>query len=195
MERNDIDTPRTTGNPDTSGSQADANEFSGSGTSPTPPTTSAQKEDGSFDFKRGDGGTEQTHKLRDRAKGALDTAGHRLADVGSGVREKAGTARDRLAGALEAGAERLRERSHAGTAQLAGTTSDVSTAIEGDGKVAQVGDRVAGGMQATADWLREADIDGIKTGIEQQVKEHPGRTLLIAAGLGYLLGRAFRNNG
>jgi hypothetical protein len=30
-------------------------------------------------------------------------------------------------------------------------------------------------------------------GIEQQVKEHPGRTLLIAAGLGYLLGKALRH--
>jgi hypothetical protein len=49
-------------------------------------------------------------------------------------------------------------------------------------------------MEATADWLRDADIDGIKTGIERQVKEHPGRTLLIAAGLGYLIGRAFRGD-
>jgi hypothetical protein len=60
--------------------------------------------------------------------------------------------------------------------------------------VAQVSDKVAGGMQATADWLREADLDGLKTGIENQVKEHPGRTLLIAAGLGYLIGRAFRKD-
>ena len=30
--------------------------------------------------------------------------------------------------------------------------------------------------------------------LEKQVKEHPGRTLLIAAGLGYLIGKAFRNN-
>lgn len=47
-------------------------------------------------------------------------------------------------------------------------------------------------MQATADFLRDADLQGMKTGIERQVKEHPGRTLLIAAGLGYILGRAFR---
>jgi hypothetical protein len=29
-------------------------------------------------------------------------------------------------------------------------------------------------------------------GVERQVKEHPGRTLLVALGLGYLLGRAVR---
>jgi len=47
-------------------------------------------------------------------------------------------------------------------------------------------------MQSSADWLRDADLDGLKTGIERQVKEHPGRTLLIAVGIGYLLGKALR---
>jgi len=62
----------------------------------------------------------------------------------------------------------------------------------GDGRTAQVTDRVASGMDATAGWLRDADLEGLRTGIETQVKEHPGRTLLIAAGLGYLLGKALR---
>jgi hypothetical protein len=29
-------------------------------------------------------------------------------------------------------------------------------------------------------------------GLERQVKENPGRTLLIAGAIGYLLGRAFK---
>ena len=58
--------------------------------------------------------------------------------------------------------------------------------------MAEVSNRVAGGLQASADWIRDADIDSMKSGIETQVKEHPGRTLLIAAGIGYLLGKAFR---
>jgi len=52
--------------------------------------------------------------------------------------------------------------------------------------------QVAGGLQGAADWLRDADLDGMKTGHERQVKEHPGRTLAIAVGLGYLLGKAIR---
>src|SRR6185503_876824 len=99
------------------------------------------------------------------------------------------------ASALEAGAGRLRERSQAsGGAALAGATADGSTSIQSDGRIAQVSDKVAGGMERSAEWLRDADIDGLKSSIETQVKEHPGRTLLIAAGLGYLLGRAFRGN-
>jgi hypothetical protein len=46
-------------------------------------------------------------------------------------------------------------------------------------------------MQSTADWLRDADLDSMREGVERQVKEHPGRSLLIAVGLGYLLGKAF----
>ncbi|MEX2154289.1 MAG: hypothetical protein WD825_13195 [Gemmatimonadaceae bacterium] len=178
--------------------QIDANEFSGSGSTPQGadgPTNQASQ----FDYA-GTGSSDQAPGIRDRAKSAFGTAGDKLADVGSGAREKVGAAKDKLANALESGAERLRERTHgAGSgAALAGatangTTADGTTAV-GDGRVAQVSDRVAGGMEATADWLRQADIDGLKAGIETQVKEHPGRTLLIALGLGYLVGRAFKNN-
>ncbi|MGH7678908.1 MAG: hypothetical protein ACRENU_10610 [Gemmatimonadaceae bacterium] len=112
--------------------------------------------------------------------------------MGSSAREKVGTARDKLASALESGADRLRERGHGGST-FAAATGEGTTAIRSDGRVAQVSDRLAGGMEATADFLRTADLDDLKSGIEKQVREHPGRTLLIAAGLGYLIGRAFRS--
>jgi hypothetical protein len=188
--------------------QTSANEFSGSGSNEYSGSSSNElaasgstEQQGSadgernFDFAGTAGTSGQSQSIRDRAKSAIGTAGEKLADVGSGVREKAGHAKERIATALEAGAEKLRERTQSGgAATLAGATADGSTAVQTDGRVAQVSDRVAGGMDATAEWLREADIDGLKTGIERQVKEHPGRTLLIAVGLGYLIGRAFRSN-
>ena len=61
-----------------------------------------------------------------------------------------------------------------------------------DERFSQVPTKVAGGMDATASWLREADLDSLRVSIEAQVKEHPGRTLLIAVGVGYLLGKALR---
>jgi ElaB/YqjD/DUF883 family membrane-anchored ribosome-binding protein len=183
MERNDasIDGGAASG-------QGEANEFSGSG------STSTQQDKG-FDFAGTPATSDQSTGIRDRAKNVIGTAGEKLADVGSTVRERAGTAKDKLADALESGAGKLRERSNTGgSATLAGATAEGSTAIQADSKIAQVSDKVAGGMEATAGWLRDADVESIKSGLEQQVKEHPGRTLLIAAGLGYLIGRAFRNN-
>ncbi|MFN2565713.1 MAG: hypothetical protein ABR499_12010 [Gemmatimonadaceae bacterium] len=130
--------------------------------------------------------------IADRAKNVAGQAQERLSDVGSTVRDRAGNVKNTLADALEAGAERLRSRG--GQQQLAGTTGSVegSTSIDGGGRVAEIGNRVAGGLQTSADWLREADLDGLRQGVERQVRENPGRTLLIAVGLGYLLGKAFR---
>lgn len=152
-------------------------------------TTSISGSTGSTD----DSTSTQTGGMKDRARELAGNAQDKLADVGSNVRERAGNLKDSLAGALETGAEKLRK----GGAQsqdgaLAGATGSSSVALETDGRVAQVSNRVAGGMDATADWLRQADLDGLGKTIEQQVKEHPGRSLLIAAGLGYLLGKAIR---
>ena len=127
--------------------------------------------------------------LADRARDIAGNAKDKLADVGTNVREGAGNAKNKLADALESGADKIRQRGNSG--QLSASTGSANVTVSGDG-VSQVTDRVAGGMQATADWLRDADLDGMKTGLERQVKEHPGRTLAIAVGLGYLLGKAIR---
>jgi len=133
----------------------------------------------------------QGQGLKDRARSVAGTAQEKLADVGSTVRERAGTLKDSLADALDSGADRLRQRGGQ-SAQLASATDIGSVSTATDSRATQVTTRVAGGMEATADWLRQTDLDGMKTGIERQVKEHPGRTLLVAVGLGYLLGKAFR---
>lgn len=127
--------------------------------------------------------------VADRARDVAGTAKDKLADVGSTVRDKAGSAKNSLADALESGAEKLRQRAQSG--QLSGATGAGSVAVS-DNRVGQMADRLAGGMQASADWLRDADLDNLRSGVERQVREHPGRTLLVAVGLGYLIGKAFR---
>jgi ElaB/YqjD/DUF883 family membrane-anchored ribosome-binding protein len=132
--------------------------------------------------------------IGDRAKDIAGSARDKLADVGSTVRDRAGSMKDSLADAIESGADKLRNRGAnmgSGGAMLAGETGGSSVAVS-DGRVTQVSDKLAGGMQATANWLRETDLDSVKQSLETQVKEHPGRTLLIAVGVGYLLGKALR---
>jgi len=131
----------------------------------------------------------QSQGLADRASGAMSSARERLADVGSTVREKASSAKDSLADALESGAEKLRNRGGDGIAAAGASGGSVAVA---DDRMTQVTTKVAGGMDATADWLRDADLDSLKSSVERQVKEPPGRTLLIAVGVGYLLGKALR---
>jgi ElaB/YqjD/DUF883 family membrane-anchored ribosome-binding protein len=135
-----------------------------------------------------------TAGLADRAKSVASNAGDKLADVGSSVKERAGSLKATLADALESGAEKLRKQG-AGGGQIAGaaaTGGSASMISDETNRLAQTTNQLAGGLQASADWLREADLDGLKSGIERQVKEHPGRSLAVAVGLGYLLGKAFR---
>lgn len=141
------------------------------------------------DQERGDG-----RGVADRARDIAGATREKLVDVGGTVRDRAGTLKDSLADALETGADRLRNRvpgsEHSGVA-LAGDAGAAAAASR-DERFGQMPTRVAGGMDATAGWLREADLDSLKATIETQVKEHPGRTLLIAVGVGYLLGKALR---
>lgn len=131
--------------------------------------------------------------LADRARSAASTAGDKLADVGSSVKERASGLKATLADALESGAERLRQQG-AGGGQIAGAaaTGGSTGMVAEDNRLAQTTNQLAGGLQASADWLRDADLDGLKASVEKQVKEHPGRTLAVAVGVGYLLGKAFR---
>jgi hypothetical protein len=92
-----------------------------------------------------------------------------------------------LADGLEAGAQALRQRKPA----ISGGASG-SPAIADDSSIVAVTDTLATGMQSSAEWLREADLDKLKQGVEKQVKEHPARSLLVALGAGYLIGKALR---
>jgi hypothetical protein len=102
------------------------------------------------------------------------------------LKEKARGLQSTLADRLEQGAEKIRQRTPSGT--LAGATADGSVGVATDER-AKMQDSVARGMEKSADWLRNGDL---KSDIERQVRENPGRTLLVALGVGYLLGKAFR---
>ena len=109
----------------------------------------------------------------------------RKSETAETMRERAVQLKTQLADKLETGATRLRKRS-SDTGKL---DDAIATTKE---KVADAGDRVASGMEKSAEWLRSANMTSFQQGLERQVKENPGRTLLIAGAIGYLLGRAFK---
>ena len=111
----------------------------------------------------------------------------RLKSVGSSVKDKASGLPSMLADGLEAGARALKQRQPA-----AAGNDGSSVSIQNDSSIAAVTDTLASGMQSSADWLRDADFDQLKTNVEKQVKEHPARSLIIALGAGYLIGKALR---
>jgi hypothetical protein len=126
----------------------------------------------------------------DKLGQAREMAGERLGQA----KEKATQLKATLADRLEAGANTLRERANttgAGGAQLAGATAGTGSAagILDNEQVQRLAAPAADAMQKTADFLRNGDL---QESLEEQVRTNPGRTLLIALGVGYLLGKALR---
>jgi len=119
---------------------------------------------------------------RDRLGATKETAREKL----NATKEKAYNLKSTLADKLEQGAEKLRHKSE--------TTTVTEVGADTERKARKASDKVAAGMENTADWLRNADVDSMKSGIEHQVRTNPGRTLLVALGLGYVVGRIFRGS-
>ena len=181
MERNAND---TFGNQNTS----DASSGPGFGSTSGQPSQAGSQGNAS--------GTADASFSRDTSgdRNVADRARSALSDAGSTVRDRAGSLKNSLADALESGAERLRQEGSGG-GQMAGasaTGGSSSMVSDQSNRMTDMSNQVAGGLQGAADWLRDADLDGLKSGLERQVKEHPGRTLAVAVGLGYLLGKAIR---
>jgi hypothetical protein len=105
---------------------------------------------------------------------------------GTGLKRRAVGIPAMLADGLQAGADALRQK-RANT-----STGSSVTALANDPAIAAVTDSLATGMQSSAEWLRDADMDKLKEGVEKQVKEHPARTLLVALGAGFLLAKVLR---
>jgi hypothetical protein len=122
---------------------------------------------------------------------STESTGGKFGKAKDKISERAGELKSSFADKLDQGAEKLRQRAQGG-GQYAGATGEGSVGVVEHDKIAQVADKVAGGMQSTANWVRNADLETVKGDIERQVKEHPARSLVVAVGLGYLLGKAFR---
>ncbi len=95
------------------------------------------------------------------------------------VNQAAGTAPLANAGAFDNNYSSTGESSTNGTNQPAGTVDSVKQAVTSR-------------VQAGAEWLKDRDVQQVKETLEVQVREHPVRTLLVALGAGYLLGKALR---
>jgi hypothetical protein len=115
---------------------------------------------------------------------ARDIASERLGQA----KEKATQLKATLADRLEAGAQNLRERANRPELAAAGTDGS-ATGLVSDDQLQRFAGPAADAMQKTADFLREGDL---KETIEEQVRTNPGRSLLIALGIGYVIGKALR---
>ena len=135
-----------------------------------------------------------TEQLKDAAQDRLGDARERMGEAAERARGWKQSLEQTLAGKLDAGADKLRERGSTGSGMgTPGTpayaTANGNTTAGTADRAGAVEQKVAGGMEATADWLRNGDL---QSAVEEQARSNPTRTLLVALGVGYLLGKALR---
>ena len=78
-----------------------------------------------------------------------------------------------------------------GLDKAASALHDKAESLPGGEKVTSLAHAAADRMTSTADYVREHDVDGMMKDVESLVKNNPGRSLLAAAIVGFLLGRTF----
>lgn len=169
-----------------SGSQREASGAAGNNLDADLSDTTGDRSASAFSNTSGTMGRESlgggSSRLERRADEAKDSAKEKL----NVTKEKAFQLKATLADKLEQGAGKLREK--------ASTTQATEMGAEADAKARKTSEKVAAGMENTAGWLRSTDVDSMKSGLESQVRSNPGRTLLVALGVGYVVGRLIRGN-
>jgi ElaB/YqjD/DUF883 family membrane-anchored ribosome-binding protein len=124
-----------------------------------------------------DGAIEGTSDLKDRVT-------DRLSEAVDSVRGQTGNLQAGLADLLDSSARVIRSRGAAASEASGGAVGDAAAE-----RLAQSGDATAAVLERGAMWLRENDLSDIEERLTTHVREHPARTLLVAAGIGFLLSR------
>ena len=63
--------------------------------------------------------------------------------------------------------------------------------LPGGAKVSQIAHSAADKLSSTAGYVREHNVNRMMADVETCVKNNPGPSLLVAAAIGFLVGRAF----
>jgi ElaB/YqjD/DUF883 family membrane-anchored ribosome-binding protein len=116
-------------------------------------------------------------QLKEKASGMADRAKGKVQEWGDTAAAKIDEKRTTTAGALESTAWKMHSAADAGARKF---SSAVHSAAEG--------------VQSTATYLREHDTRQMMSDVEDIVRRRPGQSLLIAAAVGFLVGRAFRRD-
>jgi len=115
--------------------------------------------------------TDRAREMKDNAKESMKDAGRKAADKIDAEREPAARGLENAASAIHQKADSL----------------------PGGEKVASIAHSAANKMQSTADYVRMHDMNDMMHDAEDFVRRYPAQMLGVAAVLGFLIGRAFRD--
>lgn len=92
----------------------------------------------------------------------------------------------------QSGLDQAKRRAAVGLHRAAEAIHRQSDRSSTGSEVGRYGHRTAEFLDQAADYIGEKDVQQMRADLEEQVRRHPGRSLLIAGGIGLLLGAVFR---
>lgn len=138
--------------------------------------------DDTWDATRDDMGIDLTATSNDSSQSAADAATgmmeqgkQKAGEMADMAHTRADQGMDKAASAMDKGAEMLRERGE----QQGGT-------------MAQVAGTAADAMESAGSYLHNTDTGEMMDQLEAYIRQNPTQSLLIAAGVGFVLAKAFR---
>jgi ElaB/YqjD/DUF883 family membrane-anchored ribosome-binding protein len=126
-----------------------------------------------------------------------DTLSDTAQNVKSKVTDAAATAKQKVSDAGRQASDKIDEKRGPAADALQSAASTIHEKAEdlpGGETVKSVAHSAAEKLESTAGYIREHDVKAMLSDVEEIVKRNPGPSLLIAAAIGFLIGRAFRED-
>ena len=121
---------------------------------------------------------EEPSTLGEKISSTATEVKDKMSDFGRTAVDKIDESRDTAAGGLEQAATALHGKAEG---------------LPGGEKVTSLAHATADKLTSTADYVRDHDVNQMMADVETLFKNNPGRSLLAAAVIGFLVGRAFRS--
>jgi len=125
----------------------------------------------------GDSLAEGTKNLKDTITDTANKATEKGKELGRTAMNKIEESRTSAASSLQSAATTLHQKA--------------DSSVQAAGNVAH---SAADKLEAVAGYMRDNDTKQMMADVEEVVKKNPGRSLLVAVAIGFLAGRALRNN-
>jgi ElaB/YqjD/DUF883 family membrane-anchored ribosome-binding protein len=135
--------------------------------------------DGPDTLEEQSGGEATVQKVKNAVSDAAEKAQQKAEQVGRAVQDKIDENRGPAADKLQ---------------DVAATLQQKAESLPGGEKVTSLAHDAADKVEATAQYVREHDVHDMMVDLENLVRRHPGQSLIAAAAVGFLLGRAFKND-
>ena len=120
-------------------------------------------------------GKHKAEEMTEKAKHVADDSKQKASEMAGMAKERADQGIDKAAESMDKAAEMVRQKGE-----------------EQGGTVGSVAGSAAGAMESASAFLKDTDTSQLMDQLEAYIRKNPTQSLLVAAGIGFVLSKAFK---